>query len=181
MKLSGPIYVRDIIGKYSMIGSFLGHFLFHQLSEISREHPLVDVFELSMLGILATDVSAMKFGIISFASSLQLERGVHVVEFENHDVEDNLNGAAHLWGFPVTVTLDSGIAIFGPRPAGGLWSCYDLCRKRGSLRSTEAVKELDLKLTNASSKLHQLWGGGYLLRREEAHPSGGQSYVYYPI
>ena len=41
--------------------------------------------------------------------------------------------------------------------------------------------DLDLTITNASTKLKQLLEQGYLMRKQEMATSGGVEYLYFPI
>jgi predicted transcriptional regulator len=58
---------------------------------------------------------------------------------------------------------------------------FELLLKRDSVKAIDVVMELGLGLSNASSKLKQLWEKGYILRNNELAESGGIEYVYYKI
>lgn len=55
---------------------------------------------------------------------------------------------------------------------------FDFVKKQTSATSAEVGREFGLSVQHASIVLNRLWCQGYLSRKQSAHESGGQVYVY---
>ncbi|HKV08338.1 MAG TPA: DNA-binding protein, partial [Thermoanaerobaculia bacterium] len=60
-------------------------------------------------------------------------------------------------------------------------AAFRFALERTGARASEFAAAAQISLTNASTKLKQLWEQGFLLRRENLAPSGGIEFEYFRI
>ena len=66
-------------------------------------------------------------------------------------------------------------------PSKGNQEVLDYVKSHNTATATMLKSDLELTITNASSKLKQLLEQGYLLRKQEVAASGGVEFQYFPI
>jgi len=144
-----------------------------------------DIIYLSMKGIEIVDASFSREAIIKPACEFRCKKGICIVDVENEDYIDNFIAAAIKLSQPIILKLVDRYEIFGPyypeTVSKGNKPALDHIWKYDSITATELSEKLDLKLTNASTKLKQLVEQGFILRRQDTASSGGVEYIYHSI
>lgn len=145
----------------------------------------VDTIHLSMKGIREVNSSFCREAIVRTICEFRGKIGFCLVDIENEEYLDNFVAAAIKLKQPVFFKLDSGYKVIGPAfpselPRGAA-EILDYVKKHNPTTATMLKSDLDLSITNASTKLKQLLEQGYLLRKQEAATSGGLEFKYFPI
>ena len=143
--------------------------------------PGIKIFRISLKGIKRTDASFPRESVVELARRYRGRKGFTIIDCEDQDMLDNWEAAAQKREQPLFVWKDSEYKILGPTPSKGNMEIFELVMQLPSSTATVAANKLNMKLTNASTKLKNLCEHGYLLRREELAASGGVEYKYYRI
>lgn len=143
--------------------------------------PPGDIWRLSLQGVTRLDVTFASAALVTVVQHFLGTRSICLSEPASEDVIDNIAAAAERIGVPVTVWQGSLAKVLGPAPSSGAREALAFALARGQTFARDLVAAQDLSITNASTRLRQLWDGGYLLREEIAAPSGGTEFVYAPI
>lgn len=144
-------------------------------------HPGIRVFRVSLEGVARTDASFPRESVIEIARRYRGDKGFCLYDVSNVDLLDNWSSAAERKRQPVCVWNGGSHTFIGLAPSKGNAAILNYALSREAARATDAAQELDMKLTNASTKLKQLWEQGFLLRREEIADTGGVEFTYYRI
>lgn len=151
------------------------------LQNFIQGHPATDVFKVSFEGIERTDASFSREAVVEIASRFRTKHALAIVDLDDDDLIENLEVAAVKKEQPLFMWQDDSWKLLGPSPTRGNMDLLNHILTVAETTASMAASALDLKLTNASTKLKQLWEGGYIMRREEMAPTGGIEYIYYRI
>lgn len=151
------------------------------LQNFIQGHPATDVFKVSFDGIERTDASFSREAVVEIASRFRTKHALTIVDLDDDDLIENLEVAAVKKEQPLFMWQENSWKLLGPNPTRGNIELLNYILSVAETTASIAASALDLKLTNASTKLKQLWEGGYVLRREEMSPTGGIEFVYYRI
>ena len=144
-------------------------------------HPTTDIFQVSFIGVERTDASFSREGIVEIASRFKTKKAIVIIDLKDEDLIENLEMAATKKAQPLFMWQGDTWTILGPNPSKGNADLLNFVLTNKEVTASTAASALDLKLTNASTKLKQLWESGYIMRREEQAPSGGIEFIYYRI
>jgi hypothetical protein len=139
------------------------------------------IFRISLAGVERTDTTFPRESLMELAKRYRGDKGFCLYDLTNEDLIANWDSAAINKKQPIFIWSSDGYKLIGPALNKGYTAIFGLAQTRDCIRAIDAVKELGLGLSNASSKLKQLWEKGYLLRNEEVAESGGTEYIYYKI
>ena len=144
--------------------------------------PEVDIFSISLKGIRRLDASFPREAFTMLARDQVGKHGFFVSNVSNDVILDNIRAGADKLGFPIHAGLDDGkVAILGPSPKRTQKQLYDYVAMKRWVATSEVAEKFDLKINNASNKLKELVGEGFLLRKEGVAETGGVEFHYYPI
>ena len=139
------------------------------------------VFAVSLKGIERNDISFASETVVEIAKRFRGNKGFCLKDVIDKDMLENWDAAAAKKGQPVMVWRDKLANVIGVRPSQGNTTTFDYVMSKGSVTTSDVADALDLQVTNASTKLKQLWEQGFLLRRQENAESGGVEFRYFVI
>ncbi len=151
------------------------------LENFIQRHPEIDIFKVSFAGIQRTDASFSRESVVEIASRFRTRHAIAIVDLDDDDLIENLDVAADKKEQPLFSWQDDSWKLLGQSPTKGNTDLLHYILTVAETTASTAASALDLKLTNASTKLKQLWESGYIMRREEMAPSGGIEFIYYRI
>jgi hypothetical protein len=181
MKQAGRILLRELMGDQDGWGTDEGRAVFGKLIDQVEAHPEVQVFQVSLSGVRRTDSSFPRESVMELARRYRKRLGFCLIDATSADLLENWDFAAQKKEQPLFVWNGNNYRIIGPRPTKGTARLVDFVCGRRETRASDAADNLSLSLTNASTKLKQLWEQGFVLRREEIADSGGIEFVYIAI
>ena len=143
-----------------------------------------DILRVSLTGIERIDVSFARAALTALAKAHRREKGICVCDAENENVLSNIDAAAIVDEIPIMYwcyTEDKPASrVLGAPPSKSYLQTFWRVMKSDGISSSDLVND-QVSITNASNRLSRLWKWGYILRCQEAHETGGCSYIYYPI
>jgi DNA-binding transcriptional ArsR family regulator len=158
-----------------------GREVFQRLIQEVEANPGKLVIEVSLEGVERCDMSFASETVIELVRRYLGNKGVCISHVVSADLLENWEAAAAKKGCPLMV-WESGLGrVIGVQPSPGNAAAFDFVLTKSSVTASELAIALDLQITNASSKLKQLWEQGFLLRRQEIAESGGVEYRYFAI
>lgn len=175
-----PMRLRDFTKDDHPYGNRQGRETFALLADYVDEHP-ADIYEISMDGIAATDVSFPRECVVSLAKVLKGEKGVFLSGEFSRDLLDNWHYAAVAKEQPLIVKLDDGYKVIGPELNAGAQQLFDFIMAEGEVTTAKVVKKFGGSAQNASAKLKKLFATGLILGRKTVAESGGLEFVYRAI
>lgn len=152
-----------------------------RLEAVILKNPAADIFQVSFEGIKRTDSSFSRESVVEIASKWRAKKGIAIINLEDDDLIENLDLPADKKSQPLFLWTDDLWRLLGKMPSRGNIDLLNYTLSIPEITAAMASSALNLKLTNASTKLKQLWEGGYIMRREELATSGGIEYIYYRI
>lgn len=170
--------LRSLMSGPEGLGSVAGRRLQPALIGKVVQSDVPEVVLVSLSGIRHIDVTFARETIIAMVRYHLRHQGVCLTQITSDDVFDNVAAAAEVANVPVVIWRGEVAKIVGPQPAGGVAAALAVAMDQPKIRAAELAQTLGISLTNASSKLKQLWDGGYLMRDEVASATGGNEFVY---
>ena len=144
-----------------------------------------DIIDLSMKGIDVVDASFSREAIIRTIKEYRGKIGFCLINIDNEEYIDNFVAAVIKLKPPVFFKINGDYQIIGPSfpkgPSKGNQEVIDYVNTHNVATATMLKIDLNLTITNASTKLKQLLEQGYLMRKQEVASSGGVEYLYFPI
>lgn len=162
-------------------GHIEGREVHSRLLGIVEANPGVRIFRISLKGVARTDASFPRESVMEIARRYRGDKGFCLTDFANIDLRENWGHGAEKKEQPIVIWDNDNWSLLGPEPSRGNYETLKYALSNDLIRASDVSKQLDMKLTNASTKLKQLWEKGFLLRCEEAAESGGVEFVYYRI
>lgn len=162
-------------------GRVQGREVYQKLLRTVEERPGMVVFRVSFKGVERTDISFASETIVELAKRYRGQKGFSLCDVAADDLLENWEAAASRQDQPLMVWRNNKPMVLGLKPSQGNVSAFDFALKREEVTAAELASALKLQITNASMKLKQLWGQGYLLRREAVAASGGIEFIYFRI
>ncbi|MBN1840730.1 MAG: DNA-binding protein [Deltaproteobacteria bacterium] len=175
------IILRDYMERADGWGHEEGRKVFNALLAAVEKTPAIRIFRISLDGVKRTDASFPRESVVELARRYRGIKGFCLTKISNKDLLDNWDAAALKKEQPLMVWSEDQYQVIGPRPSAGNREIFELAVNRGKLTASAAVKELGIKITNASNKLKQLEVKGFLLRADDIAESGGKEFVYFSI
>lgn len=168
-------------GKDHPFGNVQGKKTYQELKAYVDRHPEQMVFEISMMGIVATDSSFPRESVISLARHLRGERWFTLSGFnpEDADLIANWHAGALVKEQNLVVLKEGGeVAFIGPPLNESTKELVLLVFKHGQIATATVAKTLGISVQNASTRLKKLVLDGLVMRYEEIAPSGGKEFIY---
>jgi len=178
-QLSTDISLCNYMNSEDGWGNSQGRETYQQLLKAVEGASNSPSFKISMRGVRRVDVSFAREAVIELAARYKGKKGFCLVDVEDGDQLENWEAAATRREFPIIAWVHSFPKVLGPEPSRGNKRILEHMLRKRELTASELADDLDLNLTNASTKLKQLLEQGYIFRREEMAPSGGIEYRYF--
>src|SRR6185369_14174973 len=159
---AGEIRLRDLMARDDGWGHEEGHKVFLALLKAIKAQSTVKIFRISLDGVKRTDASFPRESVLELARRYRGEKGFCLINFTNKDLLDNWDAAAIKKDQPLVVWKNDEYEFIGPPPSLGNRELFEFALTVPSLTTATAVRRLNLKITNASTKLKQLEAQGYL-------------------
>jgi hypothetical protein len=172
--------LRDFTRDDHPFGNKQGRETFALLADYIDEHP-ADIYEISMEGIAATDVSFPRECVVSLAKVMKGQKSLFLSGKFSKDLLDNWHYAAVAKDQPLIVKLENGYTVIGPELNTGAQVLLDFIMKEDEVTTAKVVKKFGGSAQNASAKLKKLFATGLILGRKEVAESGGHEFVYRAI
>jgi hypothetical protein len=179
-----PTTVRlsDLMGHSDGWGRSQGREVHQKLVAFVEAHPGVMVFRVSLSGVRRVDISFASETIVELARCYRGTKGFYLDDLNDPDMMENWDAAARKASQPLMVRgTDGQMRALGLEPSSGNLAAFRFALERASARASELAAAAQISLTNASTKLKQLWEQGFLLRRENLASSGGIEFEYFRI
>ena len=175
------IRLRDLMDSPHGWGRDQGREVFQRLIQKVEANPGKPVIEVSLSGIERTDISFASETVVELAKRYRGNKGFCISHVADADLLENWEAAAAKKGQPIMVWEGKMGQVIGVKPSQGNVATFEFVLGKKSVTASELANALDLQITNASTKLKQLWEQGFLLRRQEIAESGGVEFRYFAI
>lgn len=166
-------------------GHIQGRQVYERLQTVVEAHLSEEIFHISLSGVKRTDITFPRESVIELAKHYRGKLGFCLIDASDEDLLDNWDAAALRREQPLmvwnTIRDPRPRRILGPELSTGLREMFSYVLSVPVARTSEAATSLELKVSNASNKLKQLWQEGYILRREQSASSGGVEHCYVRI
>lgn len=173
--------LADFIQNGEAWGNDLGRKVFGDLLAAVEGHPGASIFQISLQEVRRTDASFPRESVIELARRFRKQLGFVVTDVSNEDLLYNWDAAASKKEQPLFVRDKRGWRVLGMEPSPAKQRLLKYVVKNKTVRTAQVAADMDMKTTNASTQLRDLWEMGYVLRREEVAESGGVEFVYVSI
>ncbi len=175
------IRLRDFMPRDDGWGHEEGHETLDALLGVVESQPGIRIFRISLKGVRRTDASFPRESIVELARRYRGRKGFCLIHFTNQDLIDNWDAAALKKEHPLVIWNNDQYILIGSPPSLGNREILEFALSIPSLTASITSMALNLKITNASTKLKQLEAQGFLLREEVVSPSGGKEFIYFRI
>jgi len=162
-------------------GRAQGREVYPKLLDFVETVPGALVLQVSFKGVRRIDISFASETVVELAARYKAKKGICLIDVTDTDVLENIDAAAVRKGMPLTVWTGSRPKVLGLSPSQGNEAALNFALSKAKIKAAELASAVGVSVTNASTKLKQLWDQGFLLRREEPAESGGIEYSYYRI
>ncbi len=180
-QVATKIRLRDFMERDDGWGNTEGRAVHQKLLAAIEQHPGTLVFWISLKDVHRTDVSFARESVVELAVRYKGRRGFCLIDVPGKDMLENWEAAALRREQPLGILDDGSYRMIGPEPSRGNKALLDFVIHEKETSASKVAEKLKLKLTNASTKLKQLLELGFILRRDEAAPSGGVEFRYFAI
>ena len=175
------ILLRELMESPYGWGRDQGRDVFQRLIKKVEANPGKLVIEVSLKGVERSDISFASETVVEIAKRFRGNKGFFLSDVADEDLLENWEAAAAKKGQPIMVRVDKTARVIGVQPSQGNVVAFEYVLGKMSVTASELASALDLQITNASTKLKQLWEQGFLLRRQESAESGGVEFRYFAI
>lgn len=175
------IPLRDLMDAPYGWGRDQGREVFQKLINRVEASPGKLVIEVSLKGIERTDISFASETVVELAKRYRGNKGFFLSGVVDEDLLENWDAAADKKSQPLVVKDGAKTRVIGLQPSQGNIATFEYVMAKQSATAADISNVFDLQVTNASTKLKQLWEQGFLLRRQESAESGGVEFRYFSI
>lgn len=140
-----------------------------------------DLVRISLATARGIDINFAAEALVGVIAAYRGQVAICLVDVDDADVRANVAAAALRERLPVTAWSDVAAEVLGPWPSPGRAEALALVLERGKARASDVASSLGISVSNASSRLKDLFEQGYLARRALLAPSGGAEFLYFPI
>lgn len=175
------ILLRDLMDAPYGWGREEGREVFQSLIRQVEAHPGKLVVEVSLMGVERADISFASETVVELAKRYRGNKGFLLSNIADEDLLENWEAAATKKSQPLMVRAGTKAWVIGIQPSQGNAATFEYVLEKGSATAAEISNAFDFQITNASTKLKQLWEQGFLLRRQESAESGGVEFRYFAI
>lgn len=180
-EIKATIQLRDLMESSYGWGRDQGRAVFQLLLREVESNPGKPVIEVSLKDVERADISFASETVVEIARRYRGNKGFSLIHVANEDLLENFEAAAGKKAQPLTVWEGSKGRAIGVQPSQGNAATFEYLLTRPSVTASEIANALDFQITNASTKLKQLWEQGFVLRRQETAESGGVEFRYFAI
>lgn len=180
-EIKATIRLRDLMEAPYGWGRDQGRDVFHLILKKVEANPGRPVIEFSLKDVERADISFASETIVEIARRYRGNKGFCLTHVANEDLLENFEAAAAKKAQPLTVWEGDKGFVIGVQPSQGNAATFEYLLTKPSVTASEVAIALDLQITNASTKLKQLWEQGFVLRRQETAESGGVEFRYFVI
>lgn len=179
---SKTISLLKVAGSDRLTGNSIGKVVFQGLQKEVDNAPGVDVFGISLAGVIVTDASFPRESVVSLVKMHRGEKGFFLEGLDNPDLRDNWDYAAKAKDQPVIVRQGvHDYAVIGPELSPGMRDLLDFTMREGTVTTSKVAKHFGISAQNASAKLKRLYMAGLVLGSKQDAETGGIEYVYRAI
>ena len=175
------IQLRKLMNSPHGWGRDQGREVFQRLIQEVEANPGKPIIEVSLKDIERNDISFASETVVELAKRYRGNKGFCLSHVADADLLENWDAAAAKKGQPIMVWEGQAGQVIGTQPSQGNVAAFEFMLGKNSATASELANALDLQITNASTKLKQLWEQGFLLRRQEIAESGGVEFRYFAI
>ena len=176
------IRLREFMDEPEGWGRLAGREVYQRLLKFVEANPGVMVFRVSMEGVRRVDISFASETLVELARRYRGSKGFCFVDLDNVDMIENWEAAAAKKSQPITLWAGDDGRVIGAEPSQGNRDALLFALSRPQVRAAEFTEtRRGMSIANASTKFKQLWGQGFLLRRESVADGGGIEFVYQRI
>ena len=175
------IRLRDLMDSPHGWGRDQGRNVFQKLLRQVEANPGISVFNVSLQGVDRSDISFASETVVEIAKRYRGSKGFFLSGVADDDLLENWDAAAIRKGQPIMVFDGKNYKALGACPSQGNVGAFEYAVGKTSVTASDLAKALDFQITNASTKLKQLWEAGFLLRRQENSGTGGVEFHYFAI
>lgn len=175
------IRLRDLMETTYGWGRDQGRDVFQRMLKEVEANPGKPVIEVSLKDVERADISFASETVVEIARRYRGNKGFCLTHVANKDLLENLEAAAGKKAQPLMVWEGNNGQVIGVQPSQGNIATFEYLLTKPSVTASEVASALDLQITNASTKLKQLWEQGFVLRRQETAESGGVEFRYFAI
>ena len=180
-EITRAILLRDLMDSPHGWGRDQGREVFQRLIKKIEANPGTIIFNISLKGVERNDISFASETVVELASRYRGDKGFFLTDLVDDDLVENWDAAAIKKGQPIMVWKGKAAQVIGAQPSQGNVTTFEHVLGKMSATASDIASTLDLQITNASTKLKQLWEQGFLLRRQENAESGGVEFRYFVI
>lgn len=180
-EIRATIRLRDLMETPYGWGRDQGREVFQRLLREVEANPGRPVIEVSLKDVERADISFASETVVEIARRYRGNKGFCLTHVANEDLLENWEAAASKKSQPLTVWEGEKGRVIGVQPSQGSVGTFEYVLTKPGVTASEVANALDLQITNASTKLKQLWEQGFLLRRQETAESGGVEFRYFAI
>ena len=153
-----------------------------RLLEFVEANPGVMVFRVSTEGVRRVDISFASETLVELARRYRGSKGFCLVDLDDVDMIENWEAAAAKKSQPIVLWVGDNGRVIGTKPSQGNRNALSFALSRSQATASDFAEATPgMSIANASTKFKQLWGQGFLLRRESVADSGGVEFVYQRI
>ena len=180
-EIRATILLHELMDSPHGWGRDQGREVFQRLIKQVEANPGKLVVEVSLEGVERNDISFASETVVEIAKRFRGNKGFFLTHVADEDLLENWEAAASKKSQPLMVREGSSVRAIGVQPSQGNAAVFEYVLEKTSVTASEIATALDLQITNASTKLKQLWEQGFLLRRQESAESGGVEFRYFAI
>ncbi len=159
-------------------GNVKGKAVFADLLKFIELHPSIEIFGISLKGIVATDASFPRESVMAIAKYFSGEKFIYLADLEDDDLIDNWTYGAVAKDQPMTVWNSNKASFIGPDMTKSVRELTDYLLIKQRVTTSQVSNDFDITIQNASTRLKNIFKLGYVKRVEEVAESGGKEFVY---
>jgi predicted transcriptional regulator len=159
-------------------GAVLGKNTFRSISDSIDANPTIDSFAISFEGIIATDVSFAREGVVAVVWFFHKSKSIYLTNLNDRDIIDNLKSAVSVKDQPITIWNGESVEIITPEISLSNQALINYVLEKKTTSAAELASDLDLTVQNASTRLKKMVEHGYIRRLELVAETGGIEYSY---
>ena len=181
MEQRRTVNLRSLIGEDSAFGNDEGRAVYRKLQSELDAHPHLNIFGISLQGILRTDASFPRESVISLAKLNKGEKGFYLQDFTSKDLMDNWNYAAIAKDQSIIVITNEGYELLGNDIGHKATELLDFIMDHDTVTTSKVASYFDISAQNASARLKKLHSLGLVMSSKQTAETGGMEFVYTAI
>jgi len=159
-------------------GTSLGREVFHQILELIDKNPTCNIFDISLDGIEATDVSFPRESVLKASKMFKGEKWFVLSGMTSDDLFDSWSYVASKAEQPIRVIDGNACRFIGPKITDEKAKLLQIVFEAKTITTAAMAKVMGVSAQNASTRLKKLSSEGYLMREQLTAESGGKEFQY---